>query len=103
MIGNLSIFAAEADEEKRRKRALLDFARFQGWTDDRITKLTEILQRKTVDEAAEEFRKLQEEPTNQMDHRLVESEAEMMKLLEEGWEIDRELNGGGRFIMKRRA
>jgi len=27
----------------------------------------------------------------------------MMLFLNEGWEIDRELNGGGRFIMKRRA
>jgi len=26
-----------------------------------------------------------------------------MRLLEDGWEIDRELNGGGRFIMKRKA
>jgi len=34
---------------------------------------------------------------------LVESVEEMMGLLNEGWEIDRELNGGGRFIMKRRT
>jgi hypothetical protein len=37
------------------------------------------------------------------DHRLVESVPDMMKLLDWGWEIDRELNGGGKFITKRRG
>jgi len=35
--------------------------------------------------------------------RLVDSESEMMRLLNEGWEIDRELNGGGRFITKKKS
>ena len=43
---------------------------------------------------------LQEKQPNG-EHRLVESVDEMMRLLDQGWEIDRELNGGGKFIMKR--
>jgi hypothetical protein len=33
----------------------------------------------------------------------VESVDEMMRLLDECWEIDRELNGGGKFIINRRT
>jgi hypothetical protein len=33
-------------------------------------------------------------------HRLVESVDEMMKLLDEGWELDREINHG-KFLMKK--
>ena len=58
-IPHLSLYTSEAEEEERRKRSIVDFARFQGWPDDRIKQLEEILQRaRTVDEAAEEFRKL---------------------------------------------
>jgi len=27
----------------------------------------------------------------------------MLMLLDEGWDLDRELNGGGKFVMKRRS
>jgi hypothetical protein len=34
---------------------------------------------------------------------IVNSEEEMLMLLDEGWDLDRELNGGGKFVMKRRS
>ncbi|RLC72147.1 MAG: hypothetical protein DRI26_03590 [Chloroflexi bacterium] len=96
----LSIHASEAQEEERRKRALLDFARFQGWSDERIQKLAEILQRaRTVDEAAEEFRSLLNANENGV-HRIAEGVRELERLLNEGWELVRELNGD-RFLMRR--
>jgi len=99
----LSIYATETKEEDRRKRALLDFARFQGWSDERITKLQEILQRAKVDEAAEEFRKLEEQPkplNGGYGYDVVLGEAEMLKRLNEGWTLERGLNGD-KYLMKR--
>ncbi len=70
-----------------------------------LLRLTERLQRTDdKEEWVNELQPLQERPINgKGEHRLVESVPEMMRLLDEGWEIDRELNGGGKFIMKRRA
>lgn len=70
-----------------------------------LQRLTERLQRTdNQDEWVNELKSLKNQATNgKGDHRLVESAPDMMKLLDEGWEIDRELNGGGKFIMKRRG
>jgi hypothetical protein len=69
---------------------------------ERFRRFNEILQRSsTMDEAITTLKKV--EATKNGEHLLVESVDSMMKLLDEGWEIDRELNGGGRFIMKKKA
>jgi hypothetical protein len=74
-----------------------------GYGEDKLQKLREVLARENdIDLAVEEFRKIQEESANQTEHRLVDSEDEVLRLLNNGWELDRELNGGGRFIMRRR-
>ena len=47
------------------------------------------------------FSKLSEEQDH-VEHKLVENENDMMKLLNQGWELDREINHG-KFLMERRA
>jgi integrase len=110
VIPHLSIYASAVDEEERRKRSLIDFARYDGWKEDKISKLKELLQRKTVDEAYPEFKKLQEEPFNVAPDPptpngsiIVNSEEEMLRLIDlnQGWDIVKDLNGGRRFIMRK--
>lgn len=74
----------------------MDFERLQSGSDERITKLQEILQRSAnVDEATGGFRKLGEEAKT-VEHKLVEPEKEMLNLLNQGWELEKELNDGGK-------
>ena len=97
----LSVYATEAEEEERRKRALLDFARFQGWNDMRIGQFQEILQRaRTVDEAAEEFRILREEIIKTKEVKVVHDEDIMVSYIQQGWELMRELEGNRYLIRK---
>jgi len=75
-----------------------------GYGEYKLQRLREVLAReKDINLAVEEFRKMEKDPIKEVEHKLVESEEEMMKLLNQGWEIERELNGGGKFTMKRRA
>ncbi len=89
-------------EEEMRKKQLMDTARMLGYGEEKLANLTEILDRtRTVDEAVEEIRKLEEQPkTSNGSYDVVEDEAEMLERLEEGWTLERELNGD-KFLLKR--
>jgi integrase len=98
-IPSLTVLEDVQSEEFQKKQLLRDASLILS--SEKLKLLTELLARTTnIDEGIEEFRKLQEAPTNQTDHRLVESEDEMMKLLNQGWELDREINHG-KFLMKK--
>lgn len=90
------------NEESIRKKQMLDTARMLGFGEEKLARLTEILERtRTVDEAMEEFRKLREQPKPiNGSYEIVEGEAEMLGLLEEGWTFEREL-AGKKFLLKR--
>ncbi len=97
------LLGTSVNEEEMRRKQVIDTAKMLGFGEDRISKLREILARsKSVDDAVEEIRKFSLELTNSngYEHRLVNSEKEMMSLLNQGWEIERELNGGGKFLMR---
>jgi hypothetical protein len=98
------LLGVSLNEEDMRRKQVIDTAKMLGFGEERISKLREILARsKSVDDAVEEIRKLSLEPpkSNTYENRLVDSEKEMMSLLNQGWEIERELNGGGKFLMRR--
>jgi len=101
VIPHLSLYPTEQNELEIRKKALLDFVKFQGWKKEKIRQFEEILQRaRTVDEAAEEFSKLREEPKDNGGYKVAESEDKMLDLLNDGWELVRELNSE-KFLMRR--
>jgi len=82
--------------EEIRKRQLIDTARLLGFGDERIRRLEEVLARaKNVDEAIDEFKKLQEEPEDPPKPnsvKIVRGEKELIKHLEQGWRLIKELN-----------
>lgn len=101
VIPHLSVYPVQVEEEDRRKRALLDFAHFQGWSEQRIAQLKKILQKaNTVDEAADEFRKLRLDIEKKVEVRVVHDESLMIDYLQEGWELMRELDGD-RYLLRR--
>jgi len=54
----------ESNEEKRRLQSLMDFAQVQGWPEDKIKRLKEIMNRPiSFEEGLKEFRKLEERLT----------------------------------------
>jgi len=68
--------------------------------EDKLRMLQEILARTDdIDKAVEEFRKLRKQ-VNYGEHKVVQSEEEMLRMLDEGWELVRELNGS-KFLMKK--
>jgi integrase len=60
-IPHLTVYATPLEEEQRRKRSLLDFAQLQGFTEEKLKRLEDVLARSNVDEAIQEFRRLEEE------------------------------------------
>jgi hypothetical protein len=77
----------------------MDTAKMLGFGDEKLTRLKEILTRaRSADDAVDEFRKLGD---SKPEYRLAESEEELLRLLNEGWEVEREV-GSGRFLMRRR-
>ena len=92
----------QVSEEERRKKQMMDTAKMLGFGEEKLAKLTEILGRtRTVDEAVEEFQKLKEQPKpSNGSYDVVEGEVEMLERLEEGWTLERELNGD-KFLVKR--
>jgi len=90
------------NEDELRRKQMLDTARMLGFGEEKLAKLTEILERtRTVDEAVEEFQKLREQPKpSNGGYDVVSGEDEMLRRLEEGWTLERELNGD-KFLMKK--
>jgi hypothetical protein len=97
------LLGTSVNEEEMRRKQMLDTARMLGYGDEKLARLKEILERsRTVDEAVEEFRKLEEQPKPvNGGYDVVSGEAEMLKRLQEGWILERELNGDNKFLMKR--
>ena len=97
-----SLLGGTLNEDTLRRKQMLDTARILGYGDEKLAKLKEILERsRTVDEAVEEFRKLEEKPKqNNGGYDVVSGEAEMLKRLNEGWSLERGLNGD-KYLLKR--
>jgi hypothetical protein len=109
-IPHLRIQATPVEEKKLRSKMLIDFARLQGYEDDQLKKLEDILARaKDVDEAITEFRHLSEEKEqtgNQAQDRsqkgkynVVKGDGELVKHLDDGWSLIQSLSED-RFLMK---
>lgn len=90
------------DEASIRRQQMLDTARMLGFGEEKLAKLTEILERTDTPEAAMvEFQRLREQPKpGDGSFEIVEGEAMMLGRLEEGWTLERELNDD-RFLVKR--
>jgi len=112
-IPNLTILEDIQSEEFQKRQLLRQAALLLP--QDKLKLLQEILAReRSIDVAVDEFRKLRTESGPQVPpeerlrrlgdesnncHKIVESEDEMLQLLDEGWELVRELNGD-RFLMR---
>jgi hypothetical protein len=87
-------------EESIRKKQLIDTAKMLGFEEEKLTKLKEVLARaKSIDDAVDEFRKLQPPLENESFHKIVSKHEEMLQLLNNGWEIVQELSGN-KYLMK---
>ncbi len=107
------------EEEERRKRQVIDTAKMLGYSEDRIKKIEDALAKyKHIDEALDEIRKLSEEPNkkNNLDSdqrsqmsksnlrrkeiKIVKGENNLLQLLEEKWELLKEISDD-RFVLTR--
>jgi hypothetical protein len=99
----------EDDLAKRlRVQIILDFAKLQGYEDNKLKRLEDVLARaKDVDEAISEFRKLEEgkqaQPLKNTDRHLkniiVKGDNELLRKLEDGYSLVQPLDGE-KFLMK---
>jgi len=88
------------NEDALRRMQMIDMAKML--VPDKAKMIEEILARhRTVDEASPEIQELINPPErNGREARIVSSEDEMVKLVSQGWDLERELNGGD-FLLKR--
>jgi len=90
----LTVYSAPQDESW--KMAIRAIARIQGrLEEEKLRRLEEILARaKNMDEAIEKFRRLQEEPDPPRKNsiKIVKGDQTLIKHLEEGWTLIKELN-----------
>ncbi len=96
-IPHLTIYAISTEEKKLKAEMLLNFAKLQGYEDDQLKRLEDILARaKDMDEAISEFRRLKEESANGNrtgKHLIAKSEPELLRRLDEGFKLVQTLNG----------
>jgi allantoicase len=98
-IQHLSIFPVKLEEKGRRKQALLDFARFQGWSEEKLIQLQTTLQNATtVDEAAKTFRNLSK--NQKIDAKIVHSDTLLIDHIKQGWELMNKLEENKYLIRK---
>lgn len=103
-IQHLTIYAVPTEEKKLKSEMLLNFAKLQGYGDDQLKKLEDILARaKDMDEAISEFRRLKDE-TNQTKqpnsnkrkrngkYSVVKGETELVQRLDQGWSLVKSLS-----------
>jgi integrase len=112
----LTIQEIKTDETKLRIMHMMDMAKIMGFSDDKIKRLEDTLQRaKNPDEAIEEFRKLKDEPsrefkkltddssfqkpasqysklTRQQKYSVVKGENELVRRLDDGWNLVKSLS-----------
>jgi len=95
----LTIFEDVLSEEYQKKQFLLTARMLFP---DKALRIAEILARhRTFEAASPEIQELLNPPeTNSREARIVSSEEEMVALVAQGWDLERELNGGG-FLLKR--
>jgi integrase len=101
----------EVQYETIRKRQLLDTAKLLGFDEERLKRLEEVMARaKNIDEALEGFRKLKDKDFQESNNgsfingngyraKIIE-ETELIKHVEQDWEIVKEL-ADGKFIMRK--
>ena len=99
-VPHLTVYTTPLEERKMRSKMLLDFARLQGYSDDELKKLEEILARaKTIDDGIQEFHRFQLEhskktmPNGGQRYLVVKGEKQLLSYLERGWTLIKELNG----------
>ena len=94
---SLTIFEDVLSEEYQKKQLLMSV---RMMFPDKADLIAEILARyRTVEEASPEIQELLN-PPNDREATIVSSEEEMLELVSQGWDLQRELNGGG-FLLKR--
>ena len=91
-IPHLTIYALPMGEKKLRSQMLIDFAKLQGYEEDKLKRLEEVLARaKDVDEAIKEFRRFKDDAKKGKFH-IAKSEAELMNRLNSGWTLVQGIN-----------
>lgn len=96
-IPHLTIYSTGLEEKQLRVKAIMDFAKLQGFTDERLKRLEEILAKaKDIDEGIRRFRRFQEKPETMTDgngkYAVVHGETELLQRLENGWKLVQPLN-----------
>jgi hypothetical protein len=88
----VSYFREITLEKKLRSQMLIDFAKLQGYEEDQLKKLEEVLARaKDVDEAIKEFRRFKGDIKKGIFH-IAKSEAELMQRLNSSWTLVQVVN-----------
>ena len=107
VIAHLSIYALPKEEKKLKSEILLNFAKLQGYGDDQLRKLEDVLARaKDVDEAITEFRRLKDDAKAASNgnghgkHIIAKGESERVQKLDDGWSLVQTLNED-RFLLQR--
>lgn len=97
-------------ELRTRLQGIIDKARLDGWSEDKIRKLEELLQStETFEDGIFEFHKLEEEikleekRSENWDYEMVNEETEIINYIKDGWEIIKELNDGRCILRKRKS
>ena len=98
VIPHLTIYALPTEEKKLKSEMLLNFAKLQGYGDDQLKKLEDILARaKDMDEAITEFRRFKDEPETMHNgngkYYVAKGEGELIQRLHDGWKLTQALNG----------
>ena len=100
----LTIYSTGIEEKQLRAKAMLDFARLQGYGDTELKRLKEILERaKGIDDAINEFRRFKEEPKahdGAGKYHVARGEGELIHRLNEGWRLMQSL-GDDKFLIER--
>jgi integrase len=100
-IPHLTVYALPMEEKKFRSQMLIDFAKLQGYEENQLKRLEEVLARaKDVDEAITEFRRLKDEAKQNGRFHIAKSETELLRRLDEGWSLVQNLNGD-KFLLQK--
>ncbi|RLG99255.1 hypothetical protein DRO19_02755, partial [Candidatus Bathyarchaeota archaeon] len=106
---HLTIYTSPMEEREIRKKAILDFARLQGYSEEEIRKLEEVLAKsESIEEAVKKFRlsRKQRETmpngafNNQPRYIIAKGEKQLLGYLERGWTLIKELNGEKYLLQK---
>jgi hypothetical protein len=114
----LTVQEVQTDQKKLQSDMLLAFAKLQGFNEEKLKRLEDVLQRaKDVNDAAEEFRKLEDEVTGELPndlpegraptkgtakngtHIIVKGEKQLLNHLNAGWSMVKEFEDD-KFLMK---